>query len=312
MKIGLIGFGSIGERHYNNLKLLGHKLTVFSGRSDINVDKQAKNWKEFFGFGPYDAIFIANETAKHLDTVKKCLVEPPKAIFLEKPISHSLKGLERLAGQIKKANLIFWVGYNLHFFRPLLEIKKILDSGIMGKIYYMRVFVGQDLRVWRKRDYRRVYSSQKKQGGGVLLDLVHDLNYPAWLLGESLKPIAGAVKKLSDLKIDVEDFAESILISDSGVLISLHQDYLRNPGKRFLEIAGEKGVLSWDSSYDEIILEKAGKISRKSVKENRNIMYQKEIKWFLDKVKNKKIVSNLNEAIRDLKIIEKLKKRHNN
>jgi len=127
---------------------------------------------------------------------------------------------------LKQKKISSWVGYNLHFFKPLQRIEVILDRGLLGKVYSLRVSAGQDLRWWRKRNYRSSYSSQVDKGGGVILDLIHDINYPAWLLGERLRPVTVIVKKISALKITVEDCVESLLCSNSGVIVSLHQDYV--------------------------------------------------------------------------------------
>ncbi len=309
LKIGLIGFGSIGKRHYENLKEKGQNVVVFSKRGDIELARQVKNWHEFFNSGPYDAIFITNETAKHLETIVRCLKLKPKAFFIEKPLSGSSKGTDSLVRILEKNRISAWVDYCLHYFRPLVEIKKLLRKNVVGRIYGMRVFVGQDLRGWRKRDYRKSYSGKKNAGGGVILDLVHDLNYPAWLLEDELRPLAGVAKKVSSLQIDTEDYAESILVSKKKkVLVSVHQDYLRIPGKRSLEIIGTKGTLTWDSLGGEIFVETAKNIIRKKVVVEGNEMYKKEINFFLKMVKEGKEFSNLSESIRDLKIIDKLKK----
>ncbi len=311
IKIGLIGFGSIGKRHYENLTARGERVVVFSNRNSIKVSHQARNWKDFSSQGPYGAIFVTNETHKHIPTIKKAIALNPKAIFIEKPLAPDFKPkeLNALLESLKKKKISAWVGYCLHFFRPLLEVKKLLQKNAIGRIYYMRVSYGNDLRSWRKRDYRLNYSAKKSQGGGIMLDAIHDLNYPAWLLEDELRPLAGAIKKISSLQIDTEDYAESILVSKKKkVLVSVHQDYLRIPGKRSLEIAGEKGTIVWDSLRGEISIETSNKIIRKKVPVERNEMYEKELDFFLKAVKKGKLFSNLREAMRDLEIIKILKK----
>lgn len=292
MKIGLIGFGSIGERHYKNLLSLGHDVAVLSSRGDIKISGQMKDWRQFRRNSPYDAIFITNETSKHLSALKKCPSLNPKAIFVEKPLAGNTRGLDEVLKSLKKRGISVWIGYNFHFFRPFLKIKESLKK--IGRIYYMRVFAGQDLRAWRKRDYRLGYSGKRSGGGGVLLDLVHDINYPGWLIGDRLIPVSGVVKKLSRLKIDVEDYAESVFVSEKKkILVSVHQDYLRNSARRSLEIAGEKGDILWDLDSD---------------KTDRNDMYLSEIRFFLDSVRKGGYFSNWDEAVKDLQNIEWLKK----
>ena len=294
MKVGIIGFGSIGKRHYENLLLHTKNIVVLSKRKDVNLPHQVENWQDFKKTGPYGGIIIANETSKHVATIKKCVALKPRALFVEKPLSHNLKDLNALVELLRKNRTSVFVGYCFHFFRPFFKIKKIIKSGKLGKIYYMRVSVGQDLKEWRPgRDYGKIYSAKKEFGGGVMLDLVHDINYPAWLLDDVLAPKRALVRKMSDLKINTEDIAENIFIAQrTGVMVSVHQDYLRIPGRRFLEIVGSKGSLMWDSSDAE----------------DRNKMYQREINFFVGLVKSGKYFSNMEEAILDVKNVEYLKK----
>src|SRR3989344_8670790 len=111
---------------------------------------------------------------------------------------------------VKRYNPVFMVGYCLQFYKPLLEIKKMIENKTVGDVFYIRASVGQDLRTWRKRDYKTNYSYDSTRGGGVVLDLIHDINYPAWLLGEKISLINGAVSKMGLFDIKSEDIAEGI------------------------------------------------------------------------------------------------------
>lgn len=309
MKIGLIGYGSIGARHTRNLIALRQDVTVLTKRRDVEASSVVHDWRTFVKAGPYNAIVVANETASHAATLRRVLALNPRAVFVEKPLSHTVKSVKDIVTAYHRARVSLWVGYNFQFFRPFLRIKKIIASRQLGKIYAMRAFVGQDLRGWRKRDYRKGYSASKTAGGGVLLDLVHDINYPAWLLGEPLRAKASVVKKVSSLQISTEDIAESILVSASGVIVSVHQDYLRIPGRRSFEIVAEKGSLLWDSESDQMTV--AGANGKKHIEHlpvDRNVMYVNEMRAFLSRVRSNAYVTNGDEAVRDLAEIEQIKR----
>jgi predicted dehydrogenase len=141
-----------------------------------------------------------------------------------------------------------------------------------------------------------------------MLDLVHDLNYPSWLLGEALAPKACVIKKLSALKIETEDFAESLLGTKSGVMVNVHQDYVRRPARRSLEIVGEKGSILWDSESAMITVTQNGAATVLEAAVGRNSMYQAEVDFFFASMKNKKYFSNFNEGRQDVVLIEQLKK----
>ncbi|MCK5211118.1 Gfo/Idh/MocA family oxidoreductase, partial [Candidatus Parcubacteria bacterium] len=93
MKIGIIGFGSIGNRHYQNLKKYNFDIKILTKRKDISLKNIVSSWDDFSADADFDIIFVTNETAKHFETIKKCIKLKPKAIFIEKPLSHNIKGL---------------------------------------------------------------------------------------------------------------------------------------------------------------------------------------------------------------------------
>lgn len=310
MKIGLIGFGSIGERHYKNLKKHSQKISVFTSRTDVSLLDKSKSWDDFVVRGPFDVIFITNETYKHLPTIKKCIDLNPRAIFVEKPLSHNTNGLQQIAKLLKHRKISLFVGYCLQFYEPFIRIKKIINSKKLGKIYYLNVFAGGDLRMWRKRDYRKSYSSKKRMGGGVMFDLIHDINYPAWMLNDNLIPKNAFLGHISSLKIDVEDFAVSNFVSQKkSIPITVHQDYISVPGGRAIEIAGENGTLYWNSSDNiiRIATNDKSKNYKEKVKIEHNDMYQKELSFFFNQIKKKRFFTNIDEAIKDIINIERLK-----
>lgn len=310
MNIGIIGFGSIGARHYENLKKHNANVVVLTKRNDLSGINCVSTWEDLAAVGQCTAIFVTNETAKHLETINKCLELKPKAIFIEKPLSHNAINIEELLEKINGSRISVWVGYNFHFFPPFLRIKDIIASGLLGKIYYLRASVGQDLSEWRVRDYHLGYSSKKDQGGGVMLDLVHDINYPAWLLETKLKVVSCVVRQVSDLGIEVEDCADSTFECDSGAIVSVHQDYFRVPYKRSLEVDGSFGSLSWDTDSNKITVLGKGKntLLSEEIQVERNEMYEKEIDFFINSIRDNKNFSNLEEAVQDIKLITDLKK----
>ena len=294
-KIGIIGFGSIGQRHYNNIRALYPKfqVNILTKRSDIKPDENTAIFaseKKFFA-QTNDIFFITNETNKHAQTIAKCLLQNPVGVFVEKPISHNLTGIDKIARMTAKQKTVFFVGYCMQFYPPFVKLKQSLKQ--IGKPLFIRASVGQDLRTWRARDYRENYSYDSSRGGGVVLDLIHEINYPAWLLGQKILFKTGIVRKLKAFKIESENISESLFQSEKGVIISIHQDYLRNPGRRYCEIVGTKGTLVWDSLG-------APKPSKD--------MHQEELKFFIKKVKKQNGYTNITEAVSDLRNTLALKK----
>jgi len=310
--VGIIGFGSMGARHTANIQELYPSAAI-----DILTDRRVKmdisenirmysSQKQFYA-RPHDIFFITNETSKHARTVLACLQYNPKGIFVEKPLSHTLRQVEAIRKAVEQQGIVFFVGYCLQFFAPLIFLKKLLREKKIGDILSMRVSAGKDLRKWRSGDYRKRYSSDKKKGGGVVLDLIHEINYPAWLLDEEISYAKGLTGKISRLQITSEDIAEGIFASKSGKIISIHLDYMQVPGRRYCEIVGTKGTLIWEkilirgSAENEIKIYVGEKLKITHIQAGGNDMYREELKFFMRQVHEGNGYSNLAESIRDLR-----------
>lgn len=253
VRVCLVGRGSIGIRHLRNLKLLSiERVIAYSKSKNKEKDARVKSGygvktvnkiKELRNFKP-DAFIIANPTAEHLKTANVAL-DLGAHIFMEKPISHTLAGLDRLKKRLQTAKCIFFSANNFRFHPALVKIKKMINEGKFGKILFARIQAGQYLVDWHPwEDYRKSYAAQRKLGGGAVLALEHEIDYAYWLFGRFRK-IKSFVKKTGFLDINVEDLASVIIETESGTLIEMHLDYLQRPAKRTIQIQGTKGSIDY-------------------------------------------------------------------
>ena len=146
-----------------------------------------------------DYILVCSETHKHYRHIK--LIEKNfknKIVLVEKPLFHKFIDLNF-------KNNKFYVGYNLRF-HPVIKFLK--DKIKLKKIFSLSIICNSYLPNWRKNiDYFKSYSSFKKKGGGVLLDLSHEIDYLQWLFGNVDTIDSKKIKKISNLRISSEDFA---------------------------------------------------------------------------------------------------------
>lgn len=247
----VVGLGSIGERHINNLKTLGITkiiaCDVNRGRRELAKKKwhiaTYPNLKKALETRPQVAL-ICSPTALHL---KHALLSAASGchLFIEKPLSHQLKGVEKLIRITKKKKLKTFVSCNFRFHPGIRYVKNLLNRKIIGDIFSIRSEFGQYLPNWRpNQDYRKSYSSQKKLGGGILLDRIHELDYLMWLFG-NIGSIIAVIDRISDLKIDTEDIVDILCQFKSGPIASIHLDYLRRTYNCRLEIIGNNGIIEW-------------------------------------------------------------------
>lgn len=308
MKVGLIGFGSIGKRHCWNLMDQGvNDITLFREFGSGN----ALNLEEIYDFDaflnkPFDFIIISNPTAFHHKYLKPILTKNIN-VFIEKPVVSNWSEYEEIKKKAIEYSGFSLVAYNMRFHPVVKKVKELLDQQFIGQVYSARFFVGQYLPDWRPdTDYRKSYSSIKEMGGGVILDLSHEIDMARFFFGNAGKNFHAISTKISNLEINTEDIAEIHYQSESEVIVSLHLDYLVRGYSRYFEIIGEKARIIGDLSKNtlNIIGDKNETILSESFSEfDRNKMYVDLITYYLENFKSgKEVQLNLNYGLETLKI----------
>jgi predicted dehydrogenase len=226
----IIGYGSAGKRHAQILNSMDDisSISVLSNQKMLPFET-ITSLEDISSCDP-DYVIIASSTALHYEQL--FFLEnnfQGKKILVEKPLFDSKYELE------VKNNQVF-VGYNLRF-HPILQKIKEFTSGI--NLWNIQIFCGSYLPEWRPGiDYRKTSSAKKDSGGGVILDLSHELDYAKMLAGPII--IEHVVcKKISDLEIDTEDLLllSGKTLDDVNVHISLNY-FTRIPTRQIL-IDGE-------------------------------------------------------------------------
>ncbi len=299
MKAFVIGYGSIGSRHIQNLSLLSNMEIIIQTNRKSNKFLKKNNCKivktllEGIKECP-DFAMISNETSFHLKT-SKILAKYNIPFFIEKPLSHTLNGVDELLKIVKKKNLITLMGCPLRFHPCLMEIKLLLDKKAIGKILSIYSENGSFLPDWHpKEDYRKSYSANKNLGGGVLLTNIHEIDYLYWFFGK-IYNVYGSVGKISNLEINVEDYA-SVHLFFKNILAELHLDFFQIPKSRQLKIIGDKGIIDCNlvNCTLKLYSNKTSKwkiiVSKPSF--DFNTIYIDELDHFIDCIKNKKNTIN--------------------
>ena len=251
----IVGFGSIGKRHLRiaesvlpqaDIRIMRHKPCE---RDYICSYKCINDLNQLLEYKPQAAI-ISNPAPFHLEISIK-LVEIGCHLLIEKPLSNISKGVESLIHLALKKNIKVHVGYNLRFNRSLIKYRKYIHAGKIGRILSVRCEVGQYLPSWRPgSDYRNGVSAREELGGGVLLELSHEIDYLRWIFGE-VSHISANLDTQSSLEIDVEDLAYLQMkffptLFGNGITATLCMDFFRHDTSRICLAIGEYGTLRWD------------------------------------------------------------------
>lgn len=249
MKVLVIGCGSIGRRHAENASLLS-TTGVFDANPKVAdacaaaIDAQSfSTLEEAFAWKPR-AVVVATPHRSHLDIARQA-IDAGADVLIEKPLSHSLEGVDDFLRACEAQRRRAFVVCNMRFHPGPAALKTSLPR--VGRALFARAHVGNYLPAMRPdRDYRELYAAHRAEGGGVILDAVHEIDYLSWLFGVA-DNVACRAGKLSDLELDVEDHALVSLHHASGVESSAELDYLRARKSRGCEIVGTQGVLVWHS-----------------------------------------------------------------
>jgi predicted dehydrogenase len=254
----VIGCGSIGRRHIGNLMALdAGEILAFDARDDRRREIESQfavqavnSLQDAWAQNPSVAL-ITTPTSMHVPLAIEA-AQRGCHLFVEKPLSDSLDGVDDLLDNVMNRHLVTLVGCNMRFHPGVIKVKELVDTGAIGRIVSARVEVGQYLPDWHpSEDYRLGYSSSKDLGGGVILDAIHELDYIRWLLGQ-VDAVACFAGKLSHLEINTEDTAAVLLRFTSGVIGELHMDYVQRAYSRTCQIIGEQGTVRWDYMTGEV------------------------------------------------------------
>jgi predicted dehydrogenase len=230
-----------------------------------------------------DAVLVTNPTSLHIP-VALAAAEVGCHLFIEKPLSHTLDGVDELIAAVSRRHLVSLVGFNMRFHPGLQLIKRFLDENRIGRVVSVRAQVGQYLPDWHPwEDYRKTYSASRELGGGVILDLIHELDYLYWFFGP-VRQVFCMAGHHSSLDIQTEDIAEILLVFESDIVASVHLDYVQRSASRTCHIIGEEGTIRWDYFANQVEVFDAA-LSRwlafAQVGFERNQMFIDEIKHFL-------------------------------
>jgi predicted dehydrogenase len=248
----VVGCGSIGKRHIMNLAHLNVPHIYAFDIDSARMREVSESFKvsplgsldEGWSLNPHVAL-IVTPTSLHIPLAVEA-VKRGCHLFIEKPLSHSLEGVDELLRIVRDRGLVTLVGCNLRFHPGLVRIKQLIDDGAIGNVIAGRAEVGQFLPDWHPwEDYRHMYSAQPDLGGGVILDAIHEIDQIRWMLGE-VSEVACFAGKLSRLEITTEDTAAVLLRLSSGAIGEVHMDYVQRTYSRSCHFIGEEGTIRWD------------------------------------------------------------------
>ena len=296
-KVSLIGFGSIGKKHFSSLrKFIPEKNIQIISSQDLEIENISKNIQDLDKFDP-DIIIDCTPTHQHLENcnyIEESLKN--KCILVEKPIFVKNE-------QFSSENNTYFCAYNLRF-HPFIEIiKEIISQNNIEKIIFNCLSY---LPNWRKKDYRKSYSSDAETGGGVALELSHEIDLALSIFG-SLQTKKCIYKKQSDLDIQANDFLFLDLDTKNKIKCEITLDIANKNEQRDITLFSDEVKINFDfltSEIKYISLKTNAILDTKKTNFFIQNTYDEQIKSLLDN--DVKKLCTLEEALKVLEFIEEL------
>lgn len=246
MTIGVVGTGSVGRRHIQNLRTLGQDvLAVSAGRGVDRFDLDGSSvacvatLDDAIAAG-IDAVVIANETSRHRDTTRAAIAAGLD-VYLEKPATVTAPECASLAAEAAAADVTVAVGHQLRAHPLVTELHGLIQRGELGRVLSVDANWGEHLADYHPdEDYRTGYAARKELGGGVLLTQIHLPDLLHLLFGPFDAVFASGGHR-SELELDVDDTVTWLAHSHEGVAVHAHLDYLQRPKRATIAVTGTAG-----------------------------------------------------------------------
>ncbi|MBI4370959.1 MAG: Gfo/Idh/MocA family oxidoreductase [Elusimicrobia bacterium] len=247
-RTAVYGTGSAGMRHLAALRALGARPVAVPLRASRRAELEAAGFETAAGLRDAAArgaaaCVIATETGRHASdatTALGCGLD----LLIEKPLSARAEQARGLLGEVEQRRRRAFVACVLRFSPSLSRFRARLPEA--GTLHAVRVECRSYLPDWRpQRPYRDSYSA-RAEDGGVLRDLIHEIDYAGWLFGWPAR-VYGRLANMGRLGIASEERAELAWEIEGGPSVTVGLDYLTRTARRGIVAHGERGELRWDA-----------------------------------------------------------------
>lgn len=290
-RIVVVGLGSIGRRH---ARLLAERDDVEVELFDPNLKniafiqetigpkKTYASFEDALGSGPDMAVLATPHSLHARQTV--AALEAGIPTLCEKPMSDNLADARKMKDAADRTGKTLSIGFNLRFHPCLIAVKNAIAAGATGKVLCLSTRVGT---------YGTLVNSgsryQSEVEGALIMDYAHQPDIFYWLTGEAPERVYASAVQSGDLPLSANP---NIVMMNceyaSGLLASIHLNYVQEPGRHLYEIVGSDGWLTLDIQADKGVLTigtRKDSVTRSEIVPFvRDDMYREEHRAFIDAV----------------------------
>lgn len=275
--IAVLGAGSIGTRHANNLMALGETVELIGWRGFDRAAFEARR--------DIEAVVIATATHIRLELIEMCAANN-WPFYAEKPLAWRVAQVEAIHAAAAPVADRSMVGFMMRYHPAVRD----LAARQLSDIYGFSFEIGHDVRQWRDNWRFAGSYAANPEGGGVLMDLSHELDLALALFpGLTLQ----SATSVGHRDFDGVDFATRVnLASEAGVVGSVAMDYVSPVSLRRAGLRGTDAIIDLDFLAPEMVVsggETAGTINYGF---DRNDMFMAAMGDFLALVRGTQLSDN--------------------
>lgn len=330
VRVAVIGLGKMGISHcsiinaHPDVKLVSvcdsstFVLEAFKKYSNKSV---YADYREMLDENEINTVIVATPTKFHYEMVSYALSKDIH-VFCEKPFALKVHEAEEMVRTAVERRLVNQVGYHNRFIGPFQEVKRLLETKVIGKLYH---FSGKAYGPVVLKEKGGSWRSERREGGGCLYDYSsHVINLIDYVLGVPRMVKGTLLKKIYSK--NVEDAVYSTLILENGLSGTLSVNWSDETFRKMstsITVWGKEGKIIADAQQLKIYMNRENEV--KNLKKGWNIKYitdltppvnfflrgeeySAQMDYFIDHVKNRKL-ENLNSfesALRTDRVIDLL------
>ena len=198
---------------------------------------------ELFKREDVDAAVVATDSGSHYHLVIEAL-QSGKHVLVEKPMALSTRHMDEMIELSRRKNLKLAVSFQNRFNPPIIELRKKVESGEFGRIFYGVASIrwNRNEEYYRQAQWRGKWASD----GGVLMNQsTHNIDLLQWMLGGEVDQVWGHLENFNHPYIEAEDFGVATVKFKNGAVGIIEGTSVVYPKnlEETLSIFGEKGTV---------------------------------------------------------------------
>lgn len=256
VRVGVIGCGKIAERaslpnlvNYKDKVEVKALCDIEEARAQALKDKFelsgvdiVKDWKKLVTRKDIDAIFVDTPNYLHEEmAVGACANK--KHVLVEKPITITAEAADNMIKAARKNGVHLMVEQTQRFDPVHQAAKKVIDSGILGKIHNVRGRIGHAGPEYWSEGKAHWFYDKKKSGGGAMIDIgVHITDLIRWFAGKRVTEVFAAISTI-EKKVKIDDNGTVLLKFEDGSKGEIECSWTTRPYEVITSVYGQKGKM---------------------------------------------------------------------